>query len=58
MIKITFGDDIKTKTKKSQFGEICMIIGAVYVLTKVIIRHELDITKMKKIIEEIKSEGV
>ena len=58
MIKITFGDDIKTKNKKSQFGEICMIIGAVYVLTKVIIRHELDITKMKKTIEEIKSEGV
>lgn len=58
MIKITFGDDIKTKNKKSQFGEICMIIGAVYVLTKVIIRHELDITKIKKTIEEIKSEGV
>lgn len=57
MIKITFDDNIKTKNKKSQFGEICMIIGAVYVLTKTIIRHELHITKLEKTIEEIRSKG-
>lgn len=47
----------KFKKKKLQKTEIYIIIVAMYVLTKVAIRHEMELSNLKKSIEEIKSKG-
>lgn len=62
MINIIIEDgkqnNVKKKNKKRKHCiELLMISTVLYVLTKLSIDHEREITELKKVIEEMKSKG-
>ena len=60
MINLTIRDservEIKEEKKKIRW-DLIIIAGSMYMLTKVVIVHEAELIKLRKVIEEMKSKG-
>lgn len=50
-------ENVKEKKEKKHRMEIFMVAAAIYVLYKISVKHENEITNLKKVIEEMKSKG-
>ena len=53
IIKITE----EKKEQKKRYIELFLVGTAIYALMKITANHEMEITKLKKVIEEMKSKG-
>lgn len=65
MIRFLFDNDKKKnkltkkfQNKKVTRAELFVVVAGMYILAKAVVRHELEVTNLKKAIEEIKSKGV
>lgn len=63
-MKVIIHEDEKTikiteenNEKKKRYIEIFLVGTAIYMLMKITANHEMEITKLKKVIEEMKSKG-
>lgn len=45
------------KLRKNKQTELLLILIGMYVLTKMTVNHEVEITNLKKVFEEMKSKG-
>ena len=45
------------KLRKNKQTELLLILVGMYVLTKITVNHEVEITNLKKVFEEMKAKG-
>lgn len=60
MINLTINGSEKVEikeTKKKFRWDLVLTALSIYTLTKISLKHEVEITELKKVIEEMKSKG-